>query len=296
MKISLNQLKRHLQQGLQTLYVITGDEPLLIDETCQYLSKLAKKNEFNERQSYTVTGRFKWDAVFNDSQSMSLFSAKKIIELHIPSGKPGRDGAGQLIEFCDQLHSDTLLLITLPKLTQSSQKAKWFQALEKSGTVIEVRAIKASDLPSWLARRLSRYNLSASKAGLQLIADYCEGNLLAAKQAVERLSLLTSEGELSVDSIEDSLSDSSHYDVYKLLDSTLQLDAKRSMAILRNLQASNTEPSLLLWVFNKEIRLLLQLRTAMTQQNNLASLWRQFGVWQQRQPLLSKHLKTFFCR
>jgi DNA polymerase-3 subunit delta len=293
MKINLNQLKKNLQNGLQPLYIITGDEPLLIDETCQYLRKVAKKNDFNERQSYTVTGRFKWDAVFSESQALSLFSEKKIIELHIPTGKPGRDGAAQLVELSSALNQDTMLIITLPKLTMSSQKAKWFQNLEKNGTVIEIRAIRQTELPQWLAKRLGRYDLQVSPAGLQLIANYCEGNLLAAKQAVERLSLLSSSGEITLEDIQASLSDNSHYDVYQLLDCILQQDSQRSMVVFKSLKASNTEASLMLWVLSKELRLLMQLSTALATHQPLNTLWRQYGVWQQRQPLLQKHLKSF---
>jgi DNA polymerase-3 subunit delta len=296
MRITLNQLKNHLHKGLQSLYIIMGDEPLLIDETCQYLNKLARKLDFNERQAHTVTSRFKWDAIFSSNQALSLFSDKKIIELHIPTGKPGREGSNELIEMSNSLNSDTLLIICLPKLNMSSQKAKWFQALEKQGVVIDIRAIRPQDLPAWVERRLSRFKLHTNHEGLQLIADYCEGNLLAAKQAVERLSLLSSEGEIALADIQASLSDNSHYDVYQLLDCILQQNCQRSLSVFNNLKACNTEASLILWVLTKELRLLLQLRAALDQKQNLAGLWRQYGVWQQRQSLLQKHLKTYSQR
>lgn len=293
MKINLDQLKDYVTKAIYPIYIVMGDESLLVDETCQYLKKLAHKNGFTESQRLHANAKFHWQDLFIEQQSLSLFSEKKLIELHLDSGKPGKIGSKALIEFAEQQISDTLLLLRLPKLNAATQKSKWFTQLENQGLAIMIWPIKPEQFPRWLSRRLQRAKLSTDPKGLKLLAELSEGNLLAAKQNIEKLSLLYTEGALSEQQIADCLSDNSHFDVYALLQTILQQDVDKSLMILHKLHSSNTEPSLILWVLHKELFLLADLARAQSEKQNLAPLWSKHGVWNNRQPLLKKHLQHF---
>lgn len=293
MKINLEQLKNHLSGELQPVYIVMGDEALLVEETCHYLKKLAKQQGYTETHLFQATAKFNWQELCNEQQSLSLFSDKKLLELHLDSGKPGKIGSKALSDFAASQAPDTLLLLRLPKLNAATQKSKWFTQLEQAGLAITIWPIKPEHFPNWLARRLQRAKLKTNTAGLKLLAELTEGNLLAAKQSIEKLSLLYNEGELSLAQIEACLSDSSHFDVYALLQTLLQQDTQKSLAVLNKLQASGTEPTLILWVLHKELFLLADLAKAQQAKQNLAPIWKQHAVWLNRQPLLKKHLHAF---
>ena len=291
MRIKLEQLKQQLQP-LKPIYIITGDEPLLIDEACRYIIKIAKQNNFTERQVIHAAAKFNWNELNNAKQSLSLFSEKKIIELHLPNGKPGTAGSLALLEYVAHLSAETLLILRLPKLPATSQQSKWFTTLEKLGVVINIWNITTAQLPHWISRRLARAKLNTSTQGLQMLATLSEGNLLAAKQNIEKLSLLYGERKLTVEQIETCLNDNAYYDIYTLLNSILDLNTVRSIKILKNLSATNVEATLILWVLTKEIRTLAQLAKAVEKGASLNDLWQPHGIWKQRQPLLRKHLTT----
>lgn len=293
MKINLEQLRNYVAGELLPVYIVMGDEALLVDETCRYLKKLAKQHGFTETHLFQANAKFNWQELFAEQQSLSLFSEKKLLELHLESGKPGKVGSKALGEFIASQENDTLLLLRLPKLNATAQKAKWFTQLEQAGLAITIWPIKAEQFPQWLARRLQRAKLKTNSAGLKLLAELTEGNLLAAKQNVEKLSLLYDEGDISVEQIEACLSDSSHFDVYALLQTILQQDTAKSLAVLNKLRASTAEPNLILWVLHKELFLLADVANAQQTKQNLAPIWKQHGVWHNRQPLLKKHLQHF---
>ncbi len=296
MKIRVEQLKAQLQ-NLKPIYVITGDEPLLSEETNEYINKIAKQHGFNERKTIHTNANFNWQMLIETTQSLSLFSEKKIIELHLKNGKPGKDGGLILSEYAQSPLENNLLILRLPKLPTTSQKSKWFTALEQAGVVINIWPIKAEQFPHWLQRRLARAKLQTSAAGLNLLANLSAGNLLAAKQNIEKLTLLYQQGDITVEQIENCLSDSSTYDVYTLLNNSLAMDAKKSYKILQHLQAAHTEATLILWVFTKELRLLAQLAKALAEGKILNHLWQKYGVWQQRKILLQRHLtKTTYSQ
>ena len=293
MKINLEQLKNHISGELLPVYIVMGNEALLVDETCRYLKKLAKQHGFTETHIFQANAKFNWQELFNEQQSLSLFSEKKLLELHLDSGKPGKAGSKAFGDFIAQQSPDTLLLLRLPKLTAATQKAKWFTQLEQAGLAITIWPMKAEQFPQWLARRLQRAKLKTNTAGLKLLAELTEGNLLAAKQNIEKLSLLYTEGELSVAQIEACLSDNSHFDVYALLQTILQQDTSKSIAVLNKLHASSAEPTLILWVLHKELFLLADIAKAQQTKQNLDAIWKRHGVWHNRQPLLKKTLTTF---
>ena len=270
--------------------VESADEPLLVEEASRYINKIAKQQGFAEHRLMHVSAKFDWNELINAQQSLSLFSEKKIIELYLPTGKPGTAGSANLLEYANALAAETLLIIRLPKLPISSQKSKWFTALEKSGIAINIQNITAEQLPHWITRRLARVKLSTSNQGINTLTNLSEGNLLAAKQNIEKLSLRYGEGELNIEQIDACLSDHAHYDVYALLHSTLNLELDRSLKILQNLKATGIAATLILWVLSKEIRTLARLARAVEQGSTLNSLWQPYGIWTQRQAPLKKHL------
>ena len=296
MKIKVEQLKTYVQ-NLKPIYIITGDEPLLNEEVSQYINKIARNQGFIERKFIQANSHFNWQEFTEMAQSLSLFSEKKILELSLENGKPGKLGSIVLTKYAQNPLKNNLLILRLPKLPTISQKSKWFTALEQVGIVINIWPIKAEQFPSWLERRLSRAKLHTSKAGLNLLASLSTGNLLAAKQNIEKLALLYNEGEITAKQIENCLNDNSTYDVYTLLNSSLAMDVKQTLRILQYLQKSNIEVTLILWVFTKELRLLAKLAKAITQGEMLSHLWQQHGVWSQRQTLLTTHLnKTTYSQ
>lgn len=292
MKITLDQLRQHLD-SLQNVYLVFGDEPLLVDETCVYLKQFLKKSDFHECVSYQVNASFNWQTLLAETQSLSLFSERKMIECDLSSGKPGKVGAQTLIDFTCQATADTVLLLKLPKLTITQQKSKWFKTLEQHGLAVQVWSIKPNQFPHWLRKRLQRVQLTTSTEGLNLLANLTEGNLLAAKQSVEKLALLYGAGEISVEQITACLSDSSYFDVYALLDACLERQIERALLVLDKLLLAKTEASLILWVLRKELLILVDLATAFANEQPTANVWKKHNVWQSRQQILRQHAKAF---
>ena len=293
MKIKLEQIATQLTKQLKPVYLICGDEPLLVDETSHYIRKFAKREGYDEHHLLPISANFKWEQLLTHRDSLSLFSDKKIIELNMASGKPGRQGAEALVKYSQAIPDSCLLIVRLPKMTAAMQKTKWFSSLEKIGVAIQIWPMTSERFPSWLTRRLKREKLSTTAEGINVLVDLTEGNLLAAKQSIEKLAILYGEGEISAQQIKACLSELNHFDVYKLLDSILLLKTAYVYKILRNLKASAVEPTLILWVLCKEIRTLAKLAKAKEAKQSLSELWQQHGIWQQRQALLRNHLGNF---
>lgn len=293
MKINLDQLSQHVKKDLQAIYLVMGDEPLLVEETCDYLKKLCVTSGFEAQPQLTADNKFDWHQLITERDSLSLFSEKKLIDLRITSGKPGKVGGQILIEFAKQQDSNTILLVRLPKLSTASQKSKWFTQLESRGLAITIWPIRIEQFPHWLNRRLQRAKLHTDKAGLKLLAELTEGNLLAAKQSIEKLALQYDTGEISANQMEQALSDNSHFDVYHLLQAILKQDYQRSHKVLQKLKAMSTEPNLILWIITKQLRILADAARAKQDKQNLNDIWQQYGVWRNQQPLLTQHLNSY---
>ena len=205
MQIAAEQLPAQLQRGLHTLYTIHGNEPLLVQEALDAIRTAARQQGFAERSSHTVSGaHFDWSAVQAACNSLSLFSARQIVEIHIPTGKPGKDGPAVLQQLAQESRAnpDTLLLVTLPRLDKATKSSAWFAALEQCGASIAINAVERPALPRWIAQRLQQQGqrVSSGQEGeqaLRFFADRVEGNLLAAHQEIQKLALLYPEGELA---------------------------------------------------------------------------------------------------
>ncbi len=293
MRISTEDLPQHLKRGLGSLYVSHGEALLLAIEAADAIRNAAREAGYTERETIIVEQYFKWGELRNSAQSMSLFSSRKVIDLRIPSGKPGVEGAQALQDHCENLDPDTLTLISLPKLEGTAFKSKWFAALEQHGTIISADEVSLAALPTWIAGRLRRQGQSTDADTLKFLADKVEGNLLAAYQEIQKLALLFPEGALTFDQVKDSVMDVARYDVFKLSEAMLVGDAERYARILDGLRAEGTATVLILWAIAEDIRALAKVSRAMQQSGNLANALRDARVWGAKQKLIERSVRRF---
>lgn len=293
MRISTEDLPQHLKRGIGSLYVIHGEALLLAIEAADAIRNAAREAGYTERETLIAEQYFKWGELRNSAQSMSLFSSRKVIDLRIPSGKPGVEGAQALQDHCENLDPDTLTLISLPKLESTAFKSKWFAALEQHGTIISADEVSLAALPAWIAGRLRRQGQSTDADTLKFLADKVEGNLLAAYQEIQKLALLFPEGALTFDQVKDSVMDVARYDVFKLSEAMLAGDAERYARILDGLRAEGTATVLILWAIAEDIRALAKVSRAMQQSGNLAGALRDARVWGAKQKLIERSVRRF---
>ena len=254
MRITTEQLTQQLKRTLAPLYIVYGDEPLLALEAADRIRARAREEGHVEREVLTAEQHFDWSQLRISSQSQSLFASRRMLEIRIPSGKPGNDGSQALQEYAAQLPPDTITLVALPEVDWRAQKGAWFGALDAAGVMVEAVAVKRDKLPEWLKGRLSAQAQTADADTLDFIADKVEGNLLAAYQEVQKLALLFPPGALSFDQIKESVLDVARFDVFDLGDIVLSGDAAHLARVLDGLQGEGAAAPLVLWSIAEEIR------------------------------------------
>lgn len=285
--ITSEDLQGHLASGsLKPLYVVYGGGLLLAIEAADSIRAAARAAGYIEREIFTAEQHFKWSELRNSAQSMSLFASRKIMDIRIPSGKPGAEGGQALQDYCANSSEDILTLISLPKLDKAAQNSKWFDALQQHGVMVSADDIPRSTLPRWIAGRLKRQDQSADSTTMEFLADRCEGNLLAAFQEIQKLALLFPAGPLSFDQVKDSVMDVARYDIFKLSEAMLTGNAVRYARILDGLHAEGTPAILVLWAISEEIRTLGKVLQASQQGGNLKNALRDARVWGARQGLI----------
>ncbi|MCX7107969.1 MAG: DNA polymerase III subunit delta [Methylococcales bacterium] len=290
MRIKPDQLNATLQKGLLPIYFISGDEPLQLGELADAIRKAAKQAGFENREILSAETGFEWRQLAFAADSMSIFADKKIIDLRIPSGTPGAEGAKALSNYCDRLPEDTLLLITAGKVAGSSLKSKWLEALDKKGVVIQVWPLEGQDLLRWLEQRMHQRGLSTDTEGLRILASRIEGNLLAAAQEIEKLYALYGTGKLSSQQIFDVVADSSRYDVFKLMDCVLAANVSRILKVLSGLRSEGIAPPIVLWALTRDARLLIKIKLALSQGQNKDLVFKNNQIWDKRKQLVSNAL------
>ncbi len=291
MNLSSEDLPRHLAAGLKPLYVVHGDALLLAIEAADSIRAAARAAGYSERETFVAEQHFKWGELRNSAQSLSLFASRKVVDLRIPSGKPGVEGGQALQDYCASLSEDVLTLISLPRLDKTAQNSKWFGALQQHGVMISADDIPRSALPRWIAGRLQRQQQTADSATLEFLADRCEGNLLAAFQEIQKLALLFPAGELSFDQVKDAVMDVARYDIFKLSEAMLNGNATRFVRILDGLRAEGTATVLVLWAISEEIRTLGKVLQAMQRGGNVSNALRDARVWGPRQGLIENAVR-----
>lgn len=289
--LSFNQLATHLKGALAPLYVIHGEEALLSLEALDALRAAAKAQGYLSREQAIVEAHFDWSAWLQDNDSVSLFSEQKLLELHIPTGKPGKEGGDALQQLAARLPQDTVVVVFLPKLERVQLQSKWFTALAQVGQVLEAKVIGLEGLPAWLSGRLADQNLSMTSEALTLFAERVEGNLLAAKQELDKLALIFPEGtELSWDDVQDAIANVARFDVFQLASAWMRGDATRVVRLLEGLAQEGGEPVLLLWALSEDIRLLLRLKAGLAQNQTIQSMSRALRLWGEKQNLAPQAL------
>lgn len=286
MRIKPENLSNELSRGLQPCYLISGDEALLINESADLIRQQARHQDFAERQIFHADS-IKWDDFLSESQAMSLFADKRVMELRIPNSKPGTEGSKAIVQFAETVPEDILLLVITGKLDRSQQRSKWVTALEDKGGHIQVWPVDQKYMPGWLTQRLKAKGIEADRDAVNILAERVEGNLLAAQQEVEKLALLTS-GPVDAKTMADLVVNSARYDVFTLVDRCLAGNTAEAITNLQGLKEEGTEATLVLWALTKEARQLVQIKEACSQGQSLDTAIRSSGVWQKRQPLVHK--------
>jgi len=291
MQLRPEALEPHLAKGLAPLYVITSDEHLLALEAADKIRRAARAAGHTERDVLSVERSFKWGELLAANQALSLFGDKKLIELRIPSGKPGKDGSAALQAYAKDLSPDNLTLITLPKLDWQTAKASWVAALQQAAVYIEIPNIERAQLPAWIGQRLAAQGQSAERGALDFIADRVEGNLLAAHQEIQKLGLLHEPGKLSVEQVQDAVLNVARYDVFKLSEAMLMGDPARLARMLEGLKGEGEALPLVLWAVSEEIRTLLKLKSGMAQGRPLGALLKEYRIWGPRERMMDPALR-----
>lgn len=298
MQLALNQLGAHLQKGLRPLYTLHGDEPLQLQEAADAIRAAARASGHTERSVYTVAGaHFDWSAVLAAGGSLSLFADKQMVEIRIPSGKPGKDGSAAIQQLAAQAAQDenTLTILTLPRLDKQTKSGAWFGALEAQGITIQVDPIERNALPTWIAQRLALQGQRVvpgeeGQRTLQFFADRVEGNLLAAHQEIQKLGLLHPSGELGFAQVEQAVLNVARYDVFKLSEAVLSGQLTRVLRMLDGLQAEGTAEVLVHWTLAEDIRAICRVRDAMAAGQPLPMALRAQRIWGVKERLFERLL------
>lgn len=295
MQLKLDALDTHLTKGLAGLYVVHGDEHLLAQEACDRIRASARTAGFTERNVFTVERSFDWSSLLGATQSMSLFGERQLIELRIPSGKPGKEGADALKALAAADNPDVLTLVTLPRLDAATQKSAWFTALADRGVSLRIDPVERAQLPNWVAQRLAQQGQRVApgedgRRALQFIAERVEGNLLAAHQEIQKLGLLYPQGVLTFEQVHDAVLNVARYDVFKLNEAMLAGDVGRLSRMIEGLKGEGEAAVLVLWALTEELRTLLKIKRGMAAGKPLAMLLRENRVWGPRERLVGPAL------
>ena len=269
---------------------------LLAIEAADTIRLAARTAGYNEREVFVAERNFEWAMLHNSAQSMSLFSTRKVIDLRIPSGKPGLEGGQALQDYCQKINPqqknpDTLTLISLPRMDQTTLNSKWFSSLAQAGVVIATEEISLAALPEWIAVRLKRQAQTADPDTLDFLAQRVEGNLLAAYQEIQKLALIFPSGHLSFEQVKDSVMDVARYDLFKLSEAMLAGDLTRYTHILDGLRAEGTATVLIVWALAEDIRTLGKVLRAMKNSGNISAALATVRVWGAKQQLVERAVR-----
>ncbi|OZG72384.1 DNA polymerase III subunit delta [Hahella sp. CCB-MM4] len=289
MRIRPDQLTQSLKKNPPGIFVVSGDEPLLLQEACDEIRKYCKSQEFLERLAFHAPKNFDWGQLDEHTQSFSLFGEKKLIELHLES-LPNDAGKKSLQAWANQPPEDACLLLISGKIESSTLNTKWFKAIESHCLHVQIWPINHDQLPQWVTQRMQRVGFHPTAAAVKALCDHVEGNLLAAQQEIEKLRLLNTQEQVDVDDILKGIASSNKYTVFNLVDACLERDAKHAVKILQTLQAESFEPSIVLWSLSRETRVLAKLFRARQAGRNIEQVLQQERVFKNKWPLYKKYM------
>ena len=286
MKLNPEQLDTHVSRGLAPVYLVSGDEPLLVDEVLDTLRAAAVEQGYTERERHVAERWFDWSEFAASLQNMSLFAERRSIELRLPTGKPGDKGSRFLVAAATNPTPDTVMIVITPALDSRTAKSKWASSLAQAGVWLPLRAPDAGALPAWIAERLAAVGLQADRDALQLLVAQVEGNLLAAKQEIDKLMLLATEGRVTVDTVRTSVADGARFDVFQLGDAALAGNGARAARILYHLEKEGVAAPLVLWSLVREISTVADVLLRVSGGQSPGKAIADVGVWRSRQNLI----------
>ena len=283
MQLRAEQLEGHLARTLESVYAVHGDEPLLALEAADAIRAAARKRGFAEREVFEPGRGFDWSELAHALASQSLFGGQKIVELRLPGGKPGTQGADAIERCCERPSADVLLLVTLPRLDRATQGSAWFGALARAGVVVDVFPVDRAKLPAWIGARLARQGQRAPREVLDFLADRVEGNLLAAHQEVQKLALLAPQGELGLELVREAVANVARFDVAAASEALLGGDIVRYVRIIDGLRGEGEAPTYVLWTLSEDLRALGRVQSGLAAGRSIDDLLRENRVWGARQ-------------
>ena len=260
MRIRADQLPRELASTLKPVWLVSGDEPLLVGEAADAIRSRAREEGYAEREAFFVEGRFDWSVVQGSGQSLSLFASRRVLDIRLPTPRPGVDGGKVLAELVSDPPPDTIVLVVTGRVERDALASAWFKAFEQHGVVVQVWPVEIAELPRWVSTRAARHGLELGLAAARLLAQRVEGNLLAAHQEIEKLALTHPPGVVDEDEVAAAVANSARYDVFQLGEAALGGDIVRALRILEGLRGEGTEPPIVLWLLCREIRALAAAR------------------------------------
>lgn len=291
MKLSHPQLAQHLTKNLAPLYFIHGDESLLVQEAVAAIRTAAHAAGFTERVNLIAEGNEWGKLIYESTHDLSLFGDKKVIEFNLNHVKLNVANTTFLKEYAENPLNHTVLIIFSGKLDSKIEKNAWYQAIDKIGMTLPIWPIPAEQLPQWLMQRAKKLHLNLTRECAEYMTSHVEGHLLAAAQELEKLSLLKPSGTIDLQMIESIMTDQTRFDIFQLVDNTLQGNSHRALHILKNLVNEEIEPTLILWAITRELRTLATIQKKLKQGASLGSLFGQFRIWEKRQPAVRAFLQ-----
>jgi len=289
MKLKAEQLAQHLQQPLKPIYLVSGDEPLLVQECTDAIRTATKEQQILEREVYYVEAGFDWNTLLAAGSELSLFADRKFIEVRV-NQKLNDAGRKTLVAMASDPNPDNVMLIVTGKLDSASTRAKWFKTLEEASVHVQIWPLDRQRLPQWLTNRAKQQGMTITSDALALLADRVDGNLLAAQQEIDKLALLADNQTIDAELVVQSVSDSSRYDVFDLTDACLTGDSPRALKILAGLRSEGIEPPVVLWALSRELRSLSIINSQLAQGQPAAQVFRKQGIWDKRQPAVNRAL------
>jgi len=291
MKIKLEQLAGQLKKGLAPLYIISGDEPLLVQEAADLVRKQAREAGCHERIVMNVEKGFDWNSLLQESSGMSLFADKRLLELRLPTGKPGDAGGKALRAYAEAPSSDDVLLIVAGKVDTKSQQTKWYKTVEAAGVAVPIWPMDVSQLPAWITRRMKASKMQPTGDAALVLAERVEGNLLACAQEIDKLFLIHGAAEIDAEMIVDAVANSARFDIFGLVDTALSGNGERVARMMSGLRSEGVEPVLVLWALAREIRTLASMSFEVARGTSPDQVMRNQRVWEKRKPLIKRGLR-----
>lgn len=296
MRVRAEELGAALGRKLAPVYLVYGDEVLLVDEACDAVRDAARANAFDEREMLIADKGFDWNRLNEVGQSMSLFSQRRILELRLPTGKPGDAGSRAIQAYCERPPEDTLLLVRSSKIDRKTQSGKWFRAIDEIGVTVPVYTVEREGVVAWARERLGARRLNAGPGVAEMLAYRYEGNLLALSQEIDKLALLFPEGRLVIEDLEDMLADGARFDVFTFVDTCLAGNGPLAARMLAGLRAEGVSPVLVLWALAREIRAQAAISAGLARGENEGALFSRYGVWAKRQGPVRKAIRRHNAR